>query len=105
MEDPATNDAQADYLEYAVFNGNSSTEVQIDLDNTPKMATKVDVASCLWRGDSTKAALKGQPFTAMTSGGPLMWPRISESEQNSLDTTCRKLNRFLRVSAAADPSD
>jgi hypothetical protein len=38
-------------------------------------------------------------------GGPLMWPRISESEQDSLDATCRKLNRFLRASAAADSSD
>ena len=38
-------------------------------------------------------------------GGPLMWPRITESEQDSLDATCRKLNRFMRESAAADPSD
>ena len=38
-------------------------------------------------------------------GGPLMWPRTSESEQDSLDATCRKLNRFLRASAAADSSD
>lgn len=32
-------------------------------------------------------------------GGPLMCPSISESEQNSLDSTCRKLNRFLRDGA------
>ena len=38
-------------------------------------------------------------------GGPLMWPRITESEQDSLDTTCRKLNRFMRESAASDASD
>jgi len=37
-------------------------------------------------------------------GGPLMWPRITESEQNSLDGTCRKLKRFMRESAAADSS-
>jgi hypothetical protein len=29
-------------------------------------------------------------------GGPLMWPRISEPEQDALDATCRKFNRFLR---------
>ncbi len=29
-------------------------------------------------------------------GGPLMWPRISEADQNSLDATCRKLHRFLQ---------
>ena len=38
-------------------------------------------------------------------GGPLMWPRITELEQDSLDATCRKLNRFLRGSAAAVPPD
>jgi len=36
--------------------------------------------------------------------GPLLWPRIPESEQDSLDT-CRKLNRLLRESASADASD
>ena len=38
-------------------------------------------------------------------GGPLMWPRITEAEQNSLDGTCRKLNRFMRDSQAVDRSD
>lgn len=28
-------------------------------------------------------------------GGPLMWPRITEADQDSLDATCRKLHRFL----------
>jgi hypothetical protein len=36
--------------------------------------------------------------------GPLMWPRITESEQDCLDATCRKLNRFMRDSPAADSS-
>ena len=35
-------------------------------------------------------------------GGPLIYPSISESEQNSLDATCRKLYRFMRNSDAAD---
>ena len=35
-------------------------------------------------------------------GGPLMWPRITEAQQNSLDATCRKLERFWRAAAAAD---
>jgi hypothetical protein len=38
-------------------------------------------------------------------GGPLMWPRISEPEQDSLDATCRKLNRFLRESVARKATD
>jgi hypothetical protein len=29
------------------------------------------------------------------NGGPLIWPRITESAQNSFDATCRKLYRFL----------
>jgi hypothetical protein len=35
---------------------------------------------------------------------PLIWPRITESEQDSLNATCRKLNQFMRNSAAADSS-
>ena len=34
-------------------------------------------------------------------GGPLLWPRISESEQDALDATCRKLYRFLNQQATA----
>lgn len=30
-------------------------------------------------------------------GGPLIWPRISESAQRSFDTTCRKLYRYITV--------
>lgn len=33
-------------------------------------------------------------------GGPLIWPRITEAEQDSLDATSRKLDRFMRNSAA-----
>ncbi len=28
-------------------------------------------------------------------GGPLIWPRITEVEQNSFDATCRKLYKYL----------
>ncbi|MBK8526376.1 MAG: hypothetical protein IPL57_04490 [Rubrivivax sp.] len=38
-------------------------------------------------------------------GGPLMCPRITEPEQDSLDATCRKLNRFLHESAAGTRAD
>jgi hypothetical protein len=40
-----------------------------------------------------------------SDGGPLMWPRITEAEQDSLDATCRKLNRFMRAVAAGDASN
>jgi len=31
-------------------------------------------------------------------GGPLIWPRITEAEQNAFDATCRKLYKFLKSS-------
>lgn len=31
--------------------------------------------------------------------GPLIWPRISEQQQNSFDATCRKLYQFLTTTA------
>jgi hypothetical protein len=30
-------------------------------------------------------------------GGPLIWPRISQTDQDSLDATCRRLYRFLEA--------
>ena len=30
-------------------------------------------------------------------GGPLIWPRLTEAEQNSFDATCRKLYKFLNA--------
>lgn len=38
-------------------------------------------------------------------GGPLIWSRISETEQNAVDATCRKFYRFLNQSTAAERSD
>jgi hypothetical protein len=35
-------------------------------------------------------------------GGPLIWPRISETEQNAIDTTCRELYRFLNQSTSTE---
>jgi hypothetical protein len=37
-------------------------------------------------------------------GGPLMWPRITEAQQDSLDATCRKLRRFNCAWSAANPT-
>jgi hypothetical protein len=35
-------------------------------------------------------------------GGPLISPRISETEQNAIDATCRKLYRFLNHSTSVE---
>lgn len=46
--------------------------------------------------DLCKQPLKSLLFNLIEEeGGPLIWPRITESEQNSFDATCRKLYRFL----------
>jgi len=64
----ATNDAEPNYMEYEIVKGNTSAELQIELDKATKMANKIEVASNLWRADSTKAATKGQNFTMANSG-------------------------------------
>lgn len=46
--------------------------------------------------DLCKQPVKSLIFNLVEEeGGPLIWPRITESEQNSFDATCRKLYRFL----------
>jgi hypothetical protein len=37
--------------------------------------------------------------------GPLIWPSITEAQQDSLDATCRKLDRFMRRSDATSKAD
>ena len=32
-------------------------------------------------------------------GGPLIWPKITEVQQNSFDATCRKLYTYLNLTA------
>jgi hypothetical protein len=32
-------------------------------------------------------------------GGPLIWPRITEQQQNTFDASCRKLYRFLTTAS------
>jgi len=37
-------------------------------------------------------------------GGPLIWPRITEQEQDTFDASCRKLYRFLSTAPDGIPS-
>ena len=36
-------------------------------------------------------------------GGPLIWPRITEQEQDSFDATCRQFYRFLMTAVKGKP--
>jgi uncharacterized protein YmfQ (DUF2313 family) len=53
----ATNDKEADYLEYEVVKGNRTYEVQVDFDKTSKKSSKVDVAANLWNAEATDKAV------------------------------------------------
>ena len=47
--------------------------------------------------DLAKQAISSLILTFVEDeGGPLIWPRITESAQRSFDATCRKLYRFLQ---------
>ena len=37
-------------------------------------------------------------------GGPLIWPRITEQEQDAFDASCRKFYRFLTTASDGNPS-
>jgi hypothetical protein len=45
-------------VEYEIVKGDTSYEVQIDIDKNSNKATKVDVVTNVWKTDATKNALK-----------------------------------------------
>ena len=49
-----------DYVEYEIVKGDDSYEVQIDFDKNSHKATKVDVATNIWRTDATENAIKNR---------------------------------------------
>ena len=53
----STNDRDKDYVEMEVVKGQSTYEVQIDLDESGK-ASKVDVTANMWQSDETEKALE-----------------------------------------------
>ena len=54
----SVNYDKPDYLEYEIVKGKSSYEVQIDFDKNSHKATKVDVATNVWKTEATERALK-----------------------------------------------
>ncbi len=63
----AVNSDKADYVEWEIVKGEQSYEVQIDFDKGNK-ASKIDVATNMWKADATKKALKGTKVAAMGRG-------------------------------------
>ena len=52
------NADKKDYLEYEVVKGDHSYEVQLDFDKGAAKATKIDLATNMWRTDATKKMLR-----------------------------------------------
>ena len=52
----ATNDKEADYLEYEILKGDNSYEVQLDVDPKTKVIKEVDVATNAWDAPGTEKA-------------------------------------------------
>jgi hypothetical protein len=58
----AINADKKDYLEYEVVKGEHSYEVQLDFDKGSAKATKIDVATNMWRADATKRMMKDADY-------------------------------------------
>jgi uncharacterized protein YmfQ (DUF2313 family) len=54
----SVNYDKPDYVEWEIVKGQSTYEVQVDLDKNSHKATKVDVGWNMWKADATKQALK-----------------------------------------------
>jgi len=63
----AINEDKPDYLEYEVVKGNETHEVQLDFDHASAKATKIDVASNIWRADVTEKMLKDAQYKSPTA--------------------------------------
>jgi uncharacterized protein YmfQ (DUF2313 family) len=65
----STNYNNPDYLEYEVVKGDQTWEVQIDLDDNTRKATKIDIAQNVWKTDATTAALEQAQNASRTAAG------------------------------------
>ena len=54
----SVNYDKPDYVEYEIVKGDTSYEVQVDIDKNSRKATKVDVVTNVWKTDATEKALK-----------------------------------------------
>ena len=54
----SVNYDKTDYVEYEIVKADQSYEVQIDVDKNSHKATKIDVATNVWKTNATKQALK-----------------------------------------------
>ena len=92
----SVNYDKPDYAEWEIVKGNSTYEVQLDLDKNNHKAKKVDVAWNMWKADATEKALKGEKVATATrpASNPnrfsdRLMMKSSKNEKNRLETTLR----------------
>lgn len=84
----STNYNTDDYLEYELVKNDQTWEVQIDVDDGNKKATKVEVVSNMWKTDATERAL-GRPVA--TNDKPLYRNPYSERDRVSVSRLITEL--------------
>lgn len=84
----STNYNTADYLEYELVKDNMTWEVQINVDDATKKATKVDVVTNVWKTDATEAAL-GRTTAAHNT--PVYRNPYSERDRTSVSRLIKEL--------------
>jgi hypothetical protein len=77
-----------DYLEYELVKGDMTWEVQIDIDDNTKKATKVEVVTNAWKTDATERAL-GR--TVATNSKPIYQNPYSERDRVSVSRLVKEL--------------
>jgi uncharacterized protein YmfQ (DUF2313 family) len=99
----AVNYDKPDYVEYEIVKGNDSYEVQIDFDKNSHKATKVDVATNIWKTDATENALGNRKKVAYPNRTTANPERYSDRDRmktakNSED----KLEQALKTGESKD---
>src|SRR5215475_10063617 len=60
----STNYNNPDYMEYEIVKGDQTWEIQIDVDDSTHRATKVEVATNMWKTDATKEEMEREKSMA-----------------------------------------
>jgi uncharacterized protein YmfQ (DUF2313 family) len=89
----SVNYDKPDYLEYEIVKGKSSYEVQVDFDKNSHKATKIDVATNVWKTDATERALrdgKKVDYPNKTTANPSRFSdrdrmKTAKNEEDSLE--------------------
>jgi len=84
----STNYNNADYLEYELVKGDNTWEVQIDVDDATKKATKVDVTMNTWKTDATERALG---HTVAADDKPVYRNPYSDRDRTSVSRLIKEL--------------